>query len=631
MQRAISSALLACMALMALAVGEQATAAVVVTDSVGSSTDKDLPFGSVPVNVPQSGTVTVTNSTFSAVAISITDGLQTPFNIADPGDCTRTLPATASCTLTVTYVPSVTGSAEGTFTLDLGGTLAVVSVSGKAVACTVCVTDSIAPVSDRSLPFGNTVLTGNSGTGTVTITNNNPSGSAGLLVRITDRLAAPFSLPTPTTCEGVTLAPNAGCTLAVQFSPRATGLVEDSFTLAVGTSTDAGAATIQINVSGTPGLDNADFQISKTADQPVVQPGASGSDLTAFTLTVRNNGPDAAGSLVTDLLPAGLNFVSAAPGQGSYTAGTGQWAVGTLASGAQTTLQILAQAAAGASGCIPNTATVATTSGGIDQTPANNSTTFVVGAPGCADLQIGQQTTGSTDLGQAPSTFPGCLEIKSVIQVKNAGPSTATGVKLTVVSFEPVSNSVSSECSGAPVTPLLPAGGQQFSVADIPAGQSVNVTIADFVVDEDANTTVSYEVSLAGTEPDPETSNNTGSGGNDFGQDSCGFGTNACSDCFIATAAYGSYLEPEVRVLRQFRARFLLTNGAGRAFVAWYYRVSPPLADDIRRREWLRVLTRVALTPLVYAIKYPLLALLVVLVVPLALGLPGWRRRAALP
>jgi hypothetical protein len=67
--------------------------------------------------------------------------------------------------------------------------------------------------------------------------------------------------------------------------------------------------------------------------------------------------------------------------------------------------------------------------------------------------------------------------------------------------------------------------------------------------------------------------------------------------CFIATAAFGSPMAPQVQLLREVRDTYLLTNGPGRAAVQAYYAVSPPIADVISRSEALRAAVRFGLLP----------------------------------
>ncbi|UCH82014.1 MAG: S8 family serine peptidase, partial [Nitrospiraceae bacterium] len=98
--------------------------------------------------------------------------------------------------------------------------------------------------------------------------------------------------------------------------------------------------------------------------------------------------------------------------------------------------------------------------------------------------------------------------------------------------------------------------------------------------------------------------------------------------CFIATAAYGSVMHPYVKELQRFRDIFLLTNAPGKALVQFYYTYSPPLADYIRDREDLRLLTRIILAPLIILIVYPYKILGISVLMIVGLLIPGRRKNS---
>ncbi len=73
--------------------------------------------------------------------------------------------------------------------------------------------------------------------------------------------------------------------------------------------------------------------------------------------------------------------------------------------------------------------------------------------------------------------------------------------------------------------------------------------------------------------------------------------------CLIATAAFGSPINPEVTLLREFRDYDLMGSRPGAAFMSafnsWYYSYSPSVSEIIQGDELLRAGLRIFLYPLV--------------------------------
>ncbi|MCF8255796.1 MAG: hypothetical protein K9J84_14560 [Bacteroidia bacterium] len=64
------------------------------------------------------------------------------------------------------------------------------------------------------------------------------------------------------------------------------------------------------------------------------------------------------------------------------------------------------------------------------------------------------------------------------------------------------------------------------------------------------------------------------------------------SGCFIASAVYGTPYASEVALLKEFRDNWLLNFRLGKIFVAFYYWISPPIANQIAKSNSLKAFTK---------------------------------------
>ncbi len=363
-----------------------------------------------------------------------------------------------------------------------------------------------------------------------------------------------------------------------------------------------------------------DLSLQMSLDNRVPTPGQP----VEFKVTLSNIGTDAANDVrVIDKLPPELAIpagLAAFPSTGTYDPVVGVWLVGTLNAGASATLVIPAVFA------VPNppacSVNVAETNHVLDTRRSNNRALAAARtstSQRCVDLMVSASNTSFADCGNS-------MRLAYGVTVYNAGPDDASDIFLDLGQNPAVAPNLrltASTCSGARCTiESLAAGVTYFAEATSDSfannrDRSVTLVFAASSSDTDYSTsnnqvTVARDLPALGKCPDYGGDWLIASGG---------------SGCFIATAAYGSPLEPHVVALREFRDRYLQRTRLGRAFVRFYYRHSPAAAAVIARHEWLRIGTRTLLTPLVLAIEYPARVLGLMLLLTTALGVRARRVR----
>ena len=285
----------------------------------------------------------------------------------------------------------------------------------------------------------NTPNVGDQITFVITVNNAGPSTATG--VQVTEVLPAGVTLLSSAPSQG-SFNTSTGVWTVGTIAPGATNtlsLVASVDSVIDTTNTAQVTAADQNDVDSTPGNNIAseddqasvsfatpiaDLSLTKTVDNSSPNVG----DTVTFTVTINNSGPDnATGVIVTDVLPAGVTFVSNNLTTGSYNPNTGIWNIGSLANGATASLDILGTVVS--LGETTNTAQVtAVDQADPDSTPANGIATEDDQASATLTAQqidLSLTKTSSTLSPSIGETFT------YTVSVSNAGPNTATGVQVT--------------------------------------------------------------------------------------------------------------------------------------------------------------------------------------------------------
>jgi hypothetical protein len=372
-----------------------------------------LTFGNQSVGTTSAAqVVTITNNGSGTVNVTgVTSDNATEFPLTN--NCGSLAPA-ASCTVNVSFKPAATGTRTATITVTStgAGSPQAISVSGTGTPAAAAGQLSF----QSSVSFGSQTVGTTSAANNVTVTNT--GGTAVAISSIASSAPAEFGVSAP---GCTTLNPGANCTIAITFTPAATGARSATVTV---TSNGLGSPqAIAVNGTGAPNATAGQLSLPQSVSFGSQNVGTSSA---ASVIPVTNTGGTAvAVSGVTSSNPAEFAVTTTCA---------------NVAPGAQCTISVtFSPTATGA-----RNASITVTSNGTGSPQA-----IAASGTGASSTQPGQLSFPGVL--QLPDTNVGSQSATTVFTVTNVGgtPVTVTGVTSNAATFVIASDS----CSGAAVQP----------------------------------------------------------------------------------------------------------------------------------------------------------------------------------
>ncbi|WP_111706920.1 T9SS type B sorting domain-containing protein [Lutibacter citreus] len=261
---------------------------------------------------------------------------------------------------------------------------------------------------------------------TVTVRNNGPSRVTGLVVM--DALPEGLTYGIVSPGDGTWTAPNWNVDILETGE-------EETIVIEALVGMDQGGKTLTNTVSNTQ--DQVDSNLTEDDDTETIV--VTGSDLVTvktvseaipaegdnivYSIAVTNNGPsDATGVSLTDLLPAGVTYVSDNQ-NGAYNRGSGIWTIGYIVTGATVTMNITASVNAGTAGSIITNATTAAKGDQFDPTTDGDVLEAAIRVGNFVDIALTKVVDNATPNAGDIITY--------TITVVNNGDAVVTGLVVT--------------------------------------------------------------------------------------------------------------------------------------------------------------------------------------------------------